>query len=79
MGPLAHTKGWSGSRRERLIYASPPEGVLAPTIFRCASAGAFFSISPEILKPIRRERRLRAVRDEISPRREDGTARMPPR
>jgi hypothetical protein len=74
MGPLAHTKGWSGSRRERLIYASPPEGVLAPT-----SAGAFFSISPEILKPIRRERRLRAVRDEISPRREDGTARMPPR
>src|SRR5262249_51099612 len=36
----------------------PSEGVVAPrqrTIFRC---GAFFSVSPEILEPIRRERRV---------------------
>src|SRR5262245_17952061 len=76
MGPIVHTKGWSGSRIWDPSYSGVPQAVFARRPTRSntaiaaeltdaaakgrpfASAGAFFSISPEILKPIRRERRV---------------------
>src|SRR5262245_7024393 len=57
MGPIAHTKGWSESRIWDPSYSGGAQVVFARSrLF--SSAGAFFSISPEILKPIRRERRV---------------------
>src|SRR5262249_23055071 len=88
MGPIAHTKGWSGSPQMGPKYSGVPRGGLCSQTcaleYRAAavpqpiglhdiqhrltdaaakgrpfaSAGALFSISPEILKPIRRERRV---------------------
>ena len=61
MGPIAHTKGWSQSRIWDPNYSGVPPGGPLPLPAKgrpFASADAFFSISPEILKPIRRERRV---------------------
>src|SRR5262249_53684912 len=61
MGPIAHAKGYAqtnsgparGTPQERLIYSGVRRGVFYPS-----RPTPFFSISPEILKPIRRERRV---------------------
>ena|SRR5262249_9323650 len=62
MGPTAHAKGWSGSRRERLIYSSPTGG--GPSL---RDSGRFFDARQRVSHPRRaarqshRERRIASI------------------